>query len=415
MSAAPSSDLLARSKQTVPGLGAATGALEAAGHGAWLVGQVLLRVLARQPVETSEPVMVWTTAPVDAIARLFERATPLGEAPLVWRIPNGPRPLHVRSIDGPIDAALGRMPLRVLALGLRPATGELCDPAEGLADLRAGALRELGDPAQHAQRDPLLVLRAARLAAAHALHMDPRGVERLEGALPALERAPAAHLATMMRAVLLGASADHGTALLEAVGLRHAWLGRPPLDPAPRVAELPRDFALRLLAWSAGGRPALLLRRMRLDAGVRERLVRLAEHHPVEERHPSLRPRTIRRLLEQLGADDVDALIALRRAELRAAPPDEGNRDAGERLDALADACATFKSPAARGPSLAVGGRDLIDSLGVSPGPLVGRLLAALEDEVIAGGVDNERTALLERARTIFAGEATHTDDRRTR
>ena len=50
---------------------------------------------------------------------------------------------------------------------------------------------------------------------------------------------------------------------------------------------------------------------------------------------------------------------------------------------------------------LKVSGKDIIDLLNIKPGPLVGQILKSLFDAVIDEQVKNERTALLELAKTL--------------
>jgi len=51
---------------------------------------------------------------------------------------------------------------------------------------------------------------------------------------------------------------------------------------------------------------------------------------------------------------------------------------------------------------LAVSGNQLTEALNISPGPIVGRVLRALLDEVLEAPERNERERLLERARELL-------------
>jgi len=391
---------------TILGLEAVAETLERAGARAWLVGPALLRWRGDR---STAPITLWTTAPHAQLASLFPRAVPMPGG--AWLIPTGRLPVFATPLaaadrgadagtdDQAIDEALARMPFGVLAVGVDIASGACADPVGGGEDLEHGRLRLLGSVPEAVQRDPVLVLRAARLVAEHGLVPLGDWPDRLRDAAPSQPGVPPVHTTSMLRAILMSPHVEDAVTLLERAGLRTAWLG-PTAPGAPglrsQLSELPDDFALRLLAWCSPARPSAILRRLRLDVGTRERFVRLTEHHPIDVRHASPRPRTLRRLVERLGHGDVSHLIDLRRSEL-ADSPDAGAR---AQIEAFASALATFDGPVPQTPSLAVGGHELMEALGLPAGPELGRLLARLETAAAAGRVANEPAALLAWARS---------------
>ncbi len=378
----------------LPCVEALRGALTEAGGGAWVVGPTLLEFDAGRPPPNA---LVWTDASRTAITEHLGQAVPIDAAGRVFRVVWEDQLCFIRSLATPIDDALARMPFGVLAVGLEAGTGALRDPVGGGRDLADRRLRGRADAKTLARRDPLVALRAASLVARHGLRFDADEARAFAHALPALEAAPAAHRASLLGSILQTRSPSAALSLLDAAGLRRRWLGAESSLEASAFDTLPTDAAVRLLAWCQPHPVAGLLRRIRVGAGLRARLVRLAEHHPLDERHSNTRPRTVRRLLERIGEDDFDALIALRRAELERAP----RPDARARLDALADARRALSTAEVERIGLEVGGRDLIEALGIEPGPPIGQLLAQLETEVIAGRIENDRGALLQRAEAI--------------
>lgn len=393
--------------ERIPGLADVARRLEP--YDTCLVGPALLRLAGGLPVDVAT---LWTTAPRDEIAARLPRAVPRPGPSAAWGVACGETPAHLCSVEtDSIEAALATMPIDVLAVGVHLASGEPCGAASALESVACRSIHLTGPVDAAASADALLVLRIARLVSELGFSTEPEEAKALAAGVPALDRAAPAHRSALLNGILLGDHADRGVALLDQAGLREAWLGRPAGDAGPSIDALPSDFALRLLAWLDGSRPAPLLRRARIGVRTRARLVRLAEHQPIEQVHTSLRPRSLRRLLELLGHDDVASLIDLRRVQLERVPPALGTAaDARGELERLSEAITAFEAgdtTEARPPPLAVNGRHLMAELGLGAGPVLGGLLTALAVAVESGEVTNDRDELVAHARRLFAGDDT--------
>ena len=113
--------------------------------------------------------------------------------------------------------------------------------------------------------------------------------------------------------------------------------------------------------------------------------------------------RAVRRLIGKLGEEDFFRLLDLKRADALAHHPDcRGRAAACDRLETLArellaqEAVFSLKD-------LAVNGNDLM-ALGVPKGPALGAVLNALLEAVLSGALPNEKTALLQAARSAPDG-----------
>ncbi len=189
--------------------------LAEAGHRAWLVGGAVRDLaLGRAPREAD----LSSAARPEDVERLFEHTLSVGKhfGTILVRLRGSEVQVTTfRSEQGYSDA---RRPDQVVfgtsleedaarrdftcnALYLDPLTDEFRDPVGGLADLRAGRLRSVGDPARRFAEDGLRLLRLARLAAALELEVEP---ETLEAARANVER-------------LAGVSAERVRAELELV------------------------------------------------------------------------------------------------------------------------------------------------------------------------------------------------------
>ena len=70
----------------------------------------------------------------------------------------------------------------------------VCDFVGGVADLRAGTLRMIGDPETRYREDPVRMLRVVRFAAKLGLKIDPQTAAPLTGLAPLLASVPAARM-----------------------------------------------------------------------------------------------------------------------------------------------------------------------------------------------------------------------------
>jgi hypothetical protein len=111
----------------------------------------------------------------------------------------------------------------------------------------------------------------------------------------------------------------------------------------------------------------------------------------------------VRRFIRRVGVTDLEALLDLRSADNVGSGLEPGV-DGLEELRARCRAQLAARVALARG-DLAVDGDDLMRSLGLAPGPTVGRLLDELLELVVGDPMLNERDLLLATARQLVAGD----------
>jgi poly(A) polymerase/tRNA nucleotidyltransferase (CCA-adding enzyme) len=110
----------------------------------------------------------------------------------------------------------------------------------------------------------------------------------------------------------------------------------------------------------------------------------------------------VRRFIGRIGPDALDELLALRAADnAGSGQPDDGALDELRRrvTEQLAAEVALDLS------DLAIDGRDLIDELGMTPGPGLGRVLDELLERVVSDPELNDRPTLLLLARSMQGDE----------
>ncbi|MEM8957226.1 MAG: CCA tRNA nucleotidyltransferase [Pseudomonadota bacterium] len=371
---------------------AVTRALTAEGHRALFVGGCVRNALLGAPVSDLD---IATDATPDQTVRLAAAAglktVPTGAAHGTITVVAGGRPFEVTTFrrdvatDGRhalvvfstrVEEDAARRDFTMNALYAAP-DGTVIDPLGGLADLRAGRLRFIGDPAQRIAEDYLRILRFFRFTAWYGdadLGIDAEGLAACAAGIPGLARVSAERVGHEMRRLLdapdpapsvaaMAASGVLGAVLPGAVPdplavlvVREAEAGAAP-DPIRRLALIGgEDLAERLRLSNAEARRCTLLREL---IGASVGASELAYRHGAETALDVLLLRAA--LTGQHLPPDVDGQIAV---------------GAAARFPVAAD--------------------DLMPDLS---GAALGAALGKLESDWIASGFTLDRAALIARAR----------------
>lgn len=322
-------------------------------------------------------------APVEVTALRQDVATDGRHAEVAW------------TTDWRLDAA--RRDFRINAMSLS-AAGELWDYFDGRADLEAGRVRFVGDPALRLAEDFLRALRFFRFWARYGRGApDAEAMAAIAGAVEGLTRRIAPERIWMeLKRLLAGPRPDAALGAMAATGLLAAVLpeGAAPATLGAAVARgLPAEPLLRLAvlvppeARSVAALPDRL-RWSREEAGS----FRAARHPDRAALAPGLDDAALRRLL----ADHPPERL-LDRAWLRMAW--------GE-LAPEAAAALRARIAALPVPVFPLKGQDALDR-GQPPGAAIGQLLAELRAWWLAGGCVADRAACLaELRRRIGTGDA---------
>ena len=283
------------------------------------------------------------------------------------------------------DAA--RRDLTINALSLAPdrgGGGRLFDYFGGRADLAAGRVRFVGDPARRIAEDRLRLLRFFRFHAGYGRGApDPEALAAARAAAPELAKLSAERLRAELLALLalpdpratLAVMAEN--AILAAVLPEATRLDRVSALIAQMPKERPDPF-LRLTAWLdlVPESPQGIAERLRLSRAERDRLGKLAAPEALSDARP---------LAERLYRDGQ----ATTRDRHLLSTAETGNPP---------DPAVLAEIAAWQRPEFPLAGRDLV-ALGATPGPTLGRLLSNLEDLWIGAGFAPDRDALLAEAR----------------
>lgn len=315
---------------------------------------------------------------------------------------DGRRPSEVRFLRELTDD-LARRDLTINAFAWDPVNEVFTDAFGGLADLRAGLIRAVGDAATRFAEDGLRTMRAVRFAATMGFCLAPETEAAIVGALGVFDKVSRERVRVELFKLLgaerpsLGLVPMAGTGLwdrvlapleLEVRDEAIAACDRLPPRPVVRLARLlwpVRHDREQVAAIVEALRPSREERTgvLRLTDDVVDELALTAELDDVALRGPALR-----RIVAALGLaylDDACALLEL---------------DVGRRA-AIADA---LTGAALTSAQLAIKGRDLIAAGIGKPGPQLGQLIEGLLEWVLDDPSRNEIEQLLDRARSLASG-----------
>ncbi len=317
-----------------------------------------------------------------------------------------------------IQTDLSRRDFTINAMAVRLPDGEFVDPFEGVKDLAAKRLDTPLDPEISFSDDPLRMLRAARFVAQLGVTPAPRIVEAIARMRERLRIVSAERIRDELDKLLLAESPGTGLALLVETGLAEEFLPELPAlqleqDPVHRhkdvlrhtfavIERLEPDPVLRLAGLLHDiGKPST--REITSD-GVsfhHHEVVgaRMAEERLRELRYPNAVVEDVRKLVELHlrfhGFGDgwtdaavrryvrdagplLDKLNQLTRADCTTRDPKRAERFAllQDELEERIARLAEQENLEAMRPTL--DGRQVMERLGLEPGPIVGEALAFL-------------------------------------
>ncbi len=273
-----------------------------------------------------------------------------------------------------IDQDLSRRDFTINAMAIRVPDGELLDPFDGLGDLDRRRLRTPLGPAESFTDDPLRMLRAARFIPRFDLTADPDLIDAARDMTDRLSIVSVERIHDELERLLALSAPSTGLRFLADTGLLAQILpelidpgAAVPIGAAPGTPAVRRAGLLRPLGPDGAAEVLARLRYSRADTsttvGLIEAVAAAADPDPTDA--------LIRRVVDRLGVDHLDDLTQLVTNVLGADTPFL------RRLTALA--CAEDLSDL--GSPLS--GAQLIASLDLAPGPLVGKLMAHLQERRI--------------------------------
>ena len=397
--------------------------LHRSGFQAYIVGGAVRDTcLGRTPTDWD----VATSAPFEEITGLFQDMRYFTLKHETVTIVDKERHFEVTPFRGPqhspktIVSDLGRRDFTINAMAYDATNKEILDPVEGRQDISRRTVRAVGDPTERFREDPLRLLRAVRLATEFNFRIETKTMTAISRMAEQLASVAQERIRDELMIILMNRRPSKGFNLMLRTGLlrqvlpeliegylkkqnaRHRYtiyrhiletIDRVGPDPVLRLCALLHDIAKPRVRAKLNGEFRFIghekasaelardiLKRLRFSNGLIGQVTNLISHHMIQY-NSNWSDGAVRRLIRRVGADNIESLISFRDADLLA--HDRGDEDR-PLLSELKQRIKKITERPFPGVSrgLAIDGHRVMATLGLRPGPEVGRVLNALMEKV---------------------------------
>ena len=333
-----------------------------------------------------------------------------------------------------IEEDLAHRDLTFNAMAYDITSKRIIDPFGGKEDIVRKVVRAVLNSIERYNEDPLRMMRAIRFSSELGYSIEPETLMAINTMAQAIDRVAKERIRNELLRILMVSRPSFGFNLMRKTGLlkmilpellegyrkrqnnyhkytiyRHTMETVDSIegDPILRLSALFHDIAKPRVRKKIKGRwrffghadaSAKLCReimlRLRFSNEQIDRVTHLVANHMFDYKK-ELSDKAIRRFIRRIGADDINNLISLRKADdLAHGHGRASEKDLelfGERIEA-----ARRQSPPLSISDLAVNGRDIMNILGLQPGPKVGKILNQLLEVVIERPEHNQKDKLIE-------------------
>lgn len=432
--------------------------LRDAGFRSWIVGGCTRDMLLGRPVHDWD---LATDARPDDVSRVFRRVIPTGiqHGTVTVVVGNtgyevttlrgdgtytdGRHPDQVTFVDD-LQEDLARRDFTVNAIAFDPLEDSMTDPFGGREDLAARLIRAVGTPRDRFEEDGLRILRAARFVATLGFDLDPATRQGMTDCMHRLDCVSSERVRDELLKTLSSDAPSRGLRVMQETGalervlpellpmvgceqnryhaydvwehtlatvdacrpdavLRCAMLLHDVGKPQVRaMSDKTQDYTFYHHEEEGAQIAARIVERLRMSNDQRHRVIHLVRHHLIPY-ETSWSDSAVRRWVQRVGSQNVDDLLEVARSDAMGKGVDvtgtlEGLVHLRGRVDAL-----QAQGMALSVRDLAVNGRDLMTTLGLSPGRIIGDILEHLLEAVTEDPTLNERDQLLQEARRFVA------------
>jgi len=349
-----------------------------------------------------------------------------------------------------VEDDLSRRDFTVNAMAYDIDANEVIDPYGGREDLDAKVLRTVGDPNKRFEEDALRLMRAVRFAAEFGFTIEEYTEQALQKNAGLLEMIAKERIRDEFIKIIITAKAVEGVEELERTGLLRFVM--PELRDGIGVGQnehhiysvwehnlksleyaVKKDYALeiRLAALlhdvgkprtkagngktstfynheMAGARiAARMLDRLHVPKHIAEYIIHLIRYHMFYYNVGEVSAAGVRRFLARVGPESIDDLIKVREADrIGSGVP----KAVPYKLRHLLFMIEKVKRDPISPKMLKINGEEIMELLGIKPGPKVGKILAVLLEEVIDDPFKNEAVLLKRRVEQLNEMEESELD-----
>jgi poly(A) polymerase len=349
----------------------------------------------------------------------------------------------VESADLLTDLARRDFTINAMAVSLnQPSFSELIDPFDGVSDLRSGVIRTPLPPAQTFYDDPLRIMRAVRFACQLGFTIDETTKAGLVSEAHRLSIISQERITEELNKIMLCDRPSHGFRIMQESGVLQIIL--PEIAALRGVEQVGRhshkdvfDHTLKVLdnlaqvsdslklcytalyhdvakpatkaydplaGWTFHGHEELGARMFKKQGGRLKlpndliafvcKMIRL-HLRPIHLSEEGVTDSAIRRLIF-LAGDDIDDLMKLCRADITSGNPQRVKQHLAN-FDYVAQRVAKVEEKdRLRHFQPPVRGEEIMQTLGLLPGPAVGKIKNAIEEAILNGDIPNEHDAAFE-------------------
>jgi len=349
-----------------------------------------------------------------------------------------------------VEDDLSRRDFTVNAMAYDIDANEVVDPYGGREDLDAKVLKTVGDPSKRFEEDALRLMRAVRFAAEFGFTIEEYTEQALQKNAGLLEMIAKERIRDEFIKIIITAKAVEGVEELERTGLLRFVM--PELRDGIGVGQnehhiysvwehnlksleyaVKKDYALeiRLAALlhdvgkprtkagngktstfynheMAGARiAARMLDRLHVPKHIAESIIHLIRYHMFYYNVGEVSAAGVRRFLARVGPESIDDLIKVREADrIGSGVP----KAVPYKLRHLLFMIEKVKRDPISPKMLKINGEEIMELLGIKPGPKVGKILAVLLEEVIEDPFKNEQVLLKRRVEQLNEMEESELD-----
>ena len=409
-----------------------------AGHRAYIVGGAIRDWLCEREITDWD---ITTSAPSDVIKEIFQDRTIFSLKHDTVTIVLRGKNYEITPFRGTdlLDDLMHR-DFTINAMAYDPKEDLVIDPVDGRSDLKKRIIRATLDPYARFMEDPLRMLRAIRFSVELGFRIEKKTRDAIADMSSFIKDVSEERIRDELLKLLISPLPSRGIRLMLELGLmkyilpelvegygmrqnryhrytvfNHTLLTIYNIGPEPllRLSALFHDIGKPRTKKKIKGKVAFygheekgayitkdIMRRLKFSNELIGKVYILVKEHMIQYR-PEWKDSAIRRFINRVGKDLVNPLISLRRADLIAHGTEKS--DELQLLDELQDRVQRQMEKGAvfSLKDLRIDGHMIMNELGISEGPKVGRILKALYEKVLEDPELNRTDTLISIAREI--------------